>query len=359
MTQSDVTRTALHGETRLPVDTDVQLAPYTTLKIGGPADYFVRAPDGASLDRILTACETLGVPVLVLGGGSNIVVSDRGFRGLAIKVETPTSLRNRGSIVHEDAHGAVIQVEPGCQTAGIARWTAQAGWSGLDWACGIPGTIGGAIAGNAGAYDGDMKGVVKTVTFWSPSRPGSDSLPSRVYTVSGDEMAFGYRTSRLKTPGSGVVLGAQLRLGRATPTELQERIDRFETSRRSRQPTERSCGSVFRNPSGLYAGQLVEQAGLKGHRIGDAQISSLHGNYIVNRGTATAHDIYALMAVVRNRVLLDTGVSLETEVLLVGDWSTDQTSVRDDSASASPEGAYQDARTRPDVATTGGSEPNG
>lgn len=359
MTRSDVTRTALHRETRLPVETNVPLAPYTTLKIGGPADYFIKAPDGASLGHVLTACETLGIPVLVLGGGSNIVVSDRGFRGLAIKVETPTSLRNRGAIVHDDGQGVVIQVEPGCQTAGIARWTAQAGWSGLDWACGIPGTIGGAIAGNAGAYDGDMKAVVKSVTFWSPTRAGSEWPPSGVCTVSGDEMAFGYRSSRLKAPGNGVVLGAELSLGRAPTTELQERIDRFETSRRSRQPTERSCGSVFRNPPGLFAGRLVEQAGLRGHRIGDAQISSLHGNYIVNRGTATAHDIYTLVAVARNRVLVDTGISLETEVILVGDWPTDDGSDGDDSASARPEVYYREPQSRPEVAATGGSERNG
>ncbi len=323
MTRSDVIRFALHGETGLPVDTGVPIAPYTTLKIGGPADFFMRAPNGESLGRLLTTAENLALPVLVLGGGSNVVVSDRGFRGLAIKVETPNNLRNRGTVIYEDGQEVLIQVEPGCQTAGIARWTAHLGLSGLDWACGIPGTLGGAIAGNAGAYDGDMKAVVRAVTFWSPGRAGTGLPASRVCTVSGSEMAFGYRSSRLKSPGSGVVLGAELRLGRTSPAELLQRIDRFEASRRTRQPTERSCGSVFRNPPGKFAGQLIEQAGLKGHRIGDAQISLLHGNYIVNRGTATARDIISLIEAVRERVLLDTDIFLETEVMLTGDWSSD------------------------------------
>ncbi|MSQ43145.1 MAG: UDP-N-acetylmuramate dehydrogenase [Chloroflexi bacterium] len=359
MTISDSTRTALHRETGLPVETNVQLAPYTTLKIGGPADFFIRAPDGVSLGHILTASVNLGLQVLVLGGGSNVVISDRGFRGLGIKVETRTSLRNRGTIVDEDGPGVVIQVEPGCQTAGIARWTAQAGWSGLDWACGIPGTIGGAIAGNAGAYDGDMKAVVNAVTYWSPAPTGIGSRSSHICTVSGNEMAFGYRTSRLKTPGSGVVLGAELRLGRATPTELQERIDRFETSRRARQPTERSCGSVFRNPPGMFAGQLVEQSGLKGHRFGDAQISLLHGNYIVNRGTATSHDIYSLIVAVRDRILRDTGIALETEVILAGDWPADEHAVGSDSANPMAEALHREANSRAEVTTTGVGERNG
>lgn len=132
MTRSDVIRFALHGETGLPVDTGVPIAPYTTLKIGGPADFFMRAPNGESLGRLLTTAENLALPVLVLGGGSNVVVSDRGFRGLAIKVETPNYLRNRGTVIYEDGQEVLIQVEPGCQTAGIARWTAHLGLSGLD-----------------------------------------------------------------------------------------------------------------------------------------------------------------------------------------------------------------------------------
>ncbi|NDF37850.1 MAG: FAD-binding protein [Proteobacteria bacterium] len=122
MTRSDVIRFALHGETGLPVDTGVPIAPYTTLKIGGPADFFMKAPNGESLGRILTTAENLALPVLVLGGGSNVVVSDRGFRGLAIKVETPTNLRNRGTVIYEDGQEVLIEVEPGCQ---FARWVSE------------------------------------------------------------------------------------------------------------------------------------------------------------------------------------------------------------------------------------------
>ncbi len=358
MTRGDDICTALHRATGLVVDAGVSIAPYTTLKIGGPADFFVRAPDGKSLGRVLTAAENLALPVLVLGGGSNMIVSDRGFRGLAVKVETPTSLRNRGTVIHEDGQEVVIQVEPGCQTAGIARWTAQLGLSGLEWACGIPGTIGGAIAGNAGAYDGDMKAVVNAVTFWSPGQ-ASTGFPSRICTVSGGKMAFGYRSSLLKSPGSGVVIGAELRLGRATPAELLQRINRFEASRRARQPTERSCGSVFRNPPGKFAGQLIEQAGLKGHRIGDAQISLLHGNYIVNRGAATAHDIAILIEEVRDRIFVGTDIFLETEVVLSGDWSTDGGPTNSDDAREGPDGVGVAAQPKTDAATATLGDRNG
>jgi UDP-N-acetylmuramate dehydrogenase len=298
--------------TGLTVETGVPIGPQTSLKIGGPADFFVRARSPRELARCLDAAHRLGVPWLLLGGGSNLLVSDRGLRGLAIKVEAPPGQRNRGEVLEETAGAVRLRVPAGVLSAGLARWTAGLGWHGLEWACGIPGSIGGAAAGNAGAYDGNMAGLVERVLAWTPE--GERELAAA-------DMDYAYRASRFKRAGRPeAILSVDLKLTPGSSDEAVARIEAFERQRREKQPTERSCGSVFKNPYPDHAGRLVEAAGLKGTSAGDAQISLKHGNFFVNRGRARAADVVALIRLARERVEATSGLRLETEILFAGDW---------------------------------------
>jgi UDP-N-acetylmuramate dehydrogenase len=298
--------------TGLSVEADVPIGPHTSLKIGGPADFFVRTRSPRELSRCLDAAHRLGVPWLLLGGGSNMLISDRGLRGLAVKVEATPGQRNRGEVLEETAGAVRLRVPAGVLSAGLARWTAGLGWHGLEWACGIPGSIGGAAAGNAGAYDGDMAGLVESVLAWTPEGE---------HTFAAAEMDYAYRASRFKRSREpGAILSVDLKLRPGSQDAAVARIEAFERQRREKQPTERSCGSVFKNPYPDHAGRLVEVAGLKGTAAGDAQISLKHGNFFVNRGRARAADVVDLIRLTRARVEAASGVRLETEILFAGDW---------------------------------------
>lgn len=298
--------------TGLAVERDAPLGPLTSLKIGGPADFLARPRSPHELSRCLDAAHRGGLPWLVLGGGSNMLIADRGFRGLALKVETAPGQRNRGEVLQETPEAVRLRCGAGVLTAGLARWTAGLGWRDFEWACGIPGSIGGAAAGNAGAYDGDMARSVERVLAWFPD--GEREVP-------GTEMAYAYRRSRFKGAAQpGVILSVDLRLTPGSREAAVATIERYERQRREKQPTERSCGSVFKNPPADHAGRLIEVTGLKGTVSGGAQISLKHGNFIVNRGGATAADLVALIRLARERVAAAHGVRLETEILFAGDW---------------------------------------
>lgn len=298
--------------TGLHIDMDVPLAPFTSLKVGGPADLFVRVQSPAELSRCLSEAHRRALPWLMVGGGSNMLVSDRGVRGLVVKVETRPGQRNRGEVLEETDEFVRLRCEAGVLTAGLARWTASLGFRGLEWGCGIPGTIGGAAAGNAGAYGGDMASIVERVRVW---------LPDGEQVIEAASLGYSYRASRFKRSlEPAAVLSVDLKLPRGSAHEALEQIEQNESRRRANQPTERSCGSVFKNPTPLFSGQLVEATGLKGTMIGGAQISEKHGNFFVNRGNARASDIVALIRLAHKRVLEEHGVALEVEILLVGDW---------------------------------------
>jgi UDP-N-acetylmuramate dehydrogenase len=300
----------------LTVERNVPIGPYTSLKIGGPADFFVRARGAGELSRCLTAAHRLGVPWLLVGGGSNMLVSDHGFRGLAIKVERPAGQRNSAEVLRETEHDVVLRCDAGVLTAGLARWTASLGWTGLEWACGVPGTVGGAVAGNAGAYGGDMAALVQRVRAWLPDG-------ERAFEAAG--IGYGYRASRFKRAAVPcAVLEADLKLARGSAAAAVTRIEANERNRLEKQPRERSCGSVFKNPYPQFAGQLVEQAGLKGTAVGGAQISEKHGNFFVNKGGATATDVVRLIRTARARVEEREGVRLAVEILLAGDWAPEE-----------------------------------
>lgn len=287
------------------------LAPYTSWRIGGPARYFVQATGAAELVQALAWADQRDLPVFVIGGGSNVLIRDTGFNGLVVRVRGhDMRLETRG----DEAHAIV---ESGAPMAGTARRLARQGWAGLEWAEGLPGTIGGALYGNAGCYGGDV--ATSLDRAWVLVDGETQEWPV-------ERFAFGYRTSALKQMCADgvlwrrqpIILAAAFRLYRDDLTALAQRMERTSHERRSKTPWGASCGSVFKNPPGESAGRLIEAAGLKGTRIGNAEIAVRHANYIINLGGASSDDVLRLIDLARERVLTMTGIELELEIQIVG-----------------------------------------
>jgi UDP-N-acetylmuramate dehydrogenase len=305
MTASSIDRLdALASERDLSLQSNVPLGPLTTLRVGGPAERLAAPETTDELLALLTVARDAGVEVFMLGKGSDLVVADAGIRGLVI--------RTRADAISVD--GPRVRAEAGAAMAALARRTAREGLAGFDWAISIPGSFGGAIWANAGAHGGEMKDVLIEVEAFDP--------------VSGDrrmiaaaDCGFGYRDSRFKH-GSEVVLGGVMQLGSGDPNTITALIDGHQEHRRRTQPlADQNAGSVFRNPPGDFAGRLIEAAGLKGHRIGSAQVSTLHANFIVtDRGSGRGADVRALGDHVRATVAERHGVELAYEIEFVGDW---------------------------------------
>ena len=280
---------------------------HTSFRIGGPADLYVVARSARELVEFVSLAREHQVPYLVIGRGTNILVADRGIRGLVIES------RAQGVRFRADEEGAVLWAESGALLRDLAWESVRRGLGGLEWAVGIPGSVGGAIVGNAGAYGGYIADVVREVTLLD----GEGSL----CRLSVGELGFGYRTSRFKErPGGEVILEAELGLRPASPEELRSRVEGYTERRQARQPEEPSAGSVFKRTEHYPAGFLIEQAGLKGYRIGNAQVSPKHANFIVNLGGARAEDVKALIDLVREEVHRQFGLTLELEIELVGEW---------------------------------------
>lgn len=289
---------------------DRPLAPFTSWKVGGPAAFFAEPADSAALATCLAFAAENQLPVLALGGGTNLLVSDTGFPGLVVRCGT------RDWSVDASSEGALLRAGARAPLAVLARGTAKEGWAGLEWAEGIPGTIGGAVIGNAGAFGGDIGSVFRSATAYSPSLGEQILRPV--------DLAFCYRGSALRSApysapqNSPFLLTVELAL-RAGDTEgLGATIRSYAARRRVLTPSGASCGSVFKNPPGDHAGRLIEAAGLKGAEEGAAVVSPIHANYIINRGGATAANILTLMSRVRRTVYERFGVTLEPEVRLVG-----------------------------------------
>jgi UDP-N-acetylmuramate dehydrogenase len=287
------------------VKENVPLAPYTSARIGGPADVLVTAGSSDELAEVTTLLWEQGLACCILGGGSNILVSDKGIRGVTVL--------NRAKAVHfESGSRPTVWVESGVVFSNLANRCAAKGFSGLEWAATVPGTIGGAVYGNAGAFGGDMAGNLA----WAELLTKAGRAQWRV-----EKMGYGYRTSVLKRGEiRATVLSAELTLKNAPKEEVAVRIGEFSERRKSTQPPGASMGSMFKNPPGDYAGRLIEAAGLKGTRIGNAEISPVHGNFFVNHGRTKAGDVRALIELVRRTVAQKSGVELELEVELVGEW---------------------------------------
>lgn len=303
------------------------LAAYTTMKVGGPADYFVVVQTVDQLIKLVRWARKVDLPYYLLGGGSNILISDAGIRGLVIY--------NRCRAVRIDAAplqcmGPVDErpylfAESGAAMAGVARTSVKAGLTGLEWAVSVPGTVGGAVVGNAGAHGGEVKDNLEDALLL-------DEV-GEVRTMTVANFAYDYRDSALKRRQplqagfKAVVLSANFRLTPGNADEISARAERFLAHRRQTQPVEPSLGSTFVNPPGDYAGRLIEAAGLKGVQVGGAQISHRHANFIVNPGgvgAATAADVLGLLEHVQGQVHQRFGVMLEPEVQLVGAWNSEK-----------------------------------
>ena len=295
---------------------NVALSRYTSARVGGPADMFVTVRNVTELQTAVEMAYAQDVPYIVLGGGSNVLVADAGIRGLVILNRARSvKFRNNGISV-------VCTVESGMNLSSLARQCIAKGLGGLEWAVSVPGTVGGAVVGNAGAHGGDMADTLIAATIWEPGRG------TRIY--SNEEMEYAYRDSVLKreqtedAPPRRVVLSAELGLESEEVDVLMARADGFTAHRKQSQPTGASMGSMFKNPEHYYAGYLIDAAGLKGFRSGDASISEKHANFFVNEGEATAEDVRALIAEAWNTVREKFGVELELEVELIGDWQFEE-----------------------------------
>jgi len=296
------------------------LSKHTSFRIGGPADLFVTPTSKEELTEFVRLSREHDVPHFVFGGGTNILVSDRGIRGLVIWNRSGSLTTDFFSAPHTPTGNGVSDMQciltagSGVPLAQLARYTIRLGLAGIEWAIGIPGTLGGAIVNNAGAFDGQMSDIVREISVLHQD--------GKISAWDASELDFGYRTSRLKHTAHGnIILEARLLLQRQAANQLQKRASEYVTSRRQAQPREPSAGSVFTNPPGDYAGRLIEEAGLKGLRVGDAQVSAKHANFIVNAGHARASDVYTLIEMIQAKVYRRFGISLDLEIQLVGDWS--------------------------------------
>jgi UDP-N-acetylmuramate dehydrogenase len=282
---------------------DEPMSRHTSFRIGGPADALFVPRDIGELKKALKLAEELGIPVTVIGNGSNLLVRDGGIRGLVIKLS--------GTLDYVHVLGTDLRAGSGVLLSTLAHVAVEAGLKGLEFAAGIPGTLGGALSMNAGAYDGEMKDVVSAVRALTPA---GDEVELR-----GKELEFGYRHSALKAREL-VAVEATLALAPGDKEASLARIDELNRLRREKQPIALpSAGSVFKRPPGHFAGRLIEQAGLKGCRIGDAEVSTLHAGFIVNVGKATARDVLDLIFHVQAKVREQSGVTLEPEVRIIGE----------------------------------------
>ena len=287
------------------VQENVSLAPYTSARIGGPADVLAMVKSTNELMDVMKVVWEHEIPYYILGGGSNVLVSDKGVRGVVV-------LNKAKEVRFESGDQPAVWSEAGAVLSNLANRCASKGLAGLEWAATVPGTIGGAVYGNAGAFGGDMSGNL----LWAEmlTRNGRERF-------SVGQMGYGYRTSILKCGGiNAIVLSALLRLNNSTKEEVSAKIEQFSERRKTTQPPGASMGSMFKNPEGDHAGRLIETAGLKGTRIGNAEISKVHGNFIINHGETRAMDVRELVDLTRRIVKQKLGVELELEVELVGEW---------------------------------------
>ncbi|MCL4458329.1 MAG: UDP-N-acetylmuramate dehydrogenase [Chloroflexi bacterium] len=283
---------------------------HTSFGIGGPAEFYTVAESAAELGHLVTAARHLGLPYLVIGSGSNLLVSDKGISGLVIR----NRARHFKRKINDDGEGVVLQVESGASLAAVTQQTARAGLAGLEFGAGIPGTMGGAIVNNAGAYDGCVGDALRRVSLLEPD--------GCIAQVPVEDLHLKYRSSRFRIDPfkQEVILSAEFILHSGDARMLCEKIRQQRLARLLMQPMEPSAGSIFKNPPGQAAARLIERAGLKGKRYGDAQISLKHANFIVNLGKATAQEVMSLIDICSEQVYKHFGVILELEVELVGEW---------------------------------------
>lgn len=277
---------------------------HTTFRIGGPAQFFVIPRTQEEAAAAVRLCRSEGAPYYIIGNGSNLLVSDKGYRGVVIQLFKEFSDIN--------IEGTRIRAQAGASLAKIAAEALRAGLAGFEFAAGIPGTLGGACIMNAGAYGGEMKDVLLAVTVLTKD--------GEIREIPREELDMGYRTSRASREG-WIVLGAAIELARGDGKEIRAKMEDLKQRRTDKQPLEYpSAGSTFKRPEGCFAGKLIQDAGLKGLRVGDAMVSEKHSGFVVNCGNATAADVDGLIRLVQEKVREDSGITLEPEVRRLGEF---------------------------------------
>jgi len=276
---------------------------HTSFRIGGPADLLIIPSNVKEIQYAIQLCRDMGIPYFVMGNGSNLLVRDKGIRGLVIKI----SERFKEVKVEENQ----IHAQAGILLSSLSRISIQASLTGLEFCSGIPGTLGGAVTMNAGAYGGEMKDVVSSVTVLDRN--------NQVKRIDHEQLEFGYRSSVIQKEGY-VVLEVGLDLKPGDMETSQKIVEDLTRRRREKQPISYpSAGSTFQRPVGYYAGKLIQDCGLKGMRIGDAQISELHAGFIINLGNATASDVITLIELVKDKIKTNYGVEMHPEIKIVGE----------------------------------------
>ena len=283
---------------------DEPMSRHTTFRCGGPATLFLRPGSEDELVRVVSLLKDKGHPYMLLGNGSNLLVSDKGYEGVVISLERLSELSLEGE--------TSIRAQAGVLNSRIASFARENSLAGFEFAAGIPGTIGGAMIMNAGAYGGEMKLITTSVRAMTPD--------GEVKELTAEDCDFGYRTSALKREGY-VVLSALLQLQKGNEKEITDLMTELALKRKEKQPLEYpSAGSTFKRPEGYFAGKLIQDAGLKGFSVGDAAVSEKHCGFVINKGQATSADIYKLIREVQKKVFEDSGVTLEPEVIMVGEF---------------------------------------
>ena len=283
---------------------DEPMSRHTSFQVGGRAAYFIRISEHTQIMRLIALFREQEMDFFILGNGSNVLVGDKGYPGAILHVGAGMSKIN----VQDNE----ILAEAGASLSAVAALAAVSGLSGMEFAAGIPGTVGGAIVMNAGAFEGEMAAVVKFVSVFN----GAGSLME----LDNRAMEFGYRTSIIRK-SQHIVISATLRLRHGDPSQIQQKMTELAQKRRIRQPLEyASAGSTFKRPDGHYAGKLIMETGLRGFSVGSAQVSDKHCGFIINKGSATATDISTLIHMVRERVHAHSGILLEPEVIFLGDF---------------------------------------
>ena len=289
------------GEANLKIDEPMKN--HTSFKIGGTADIFVTPVGIKQLGEILNVCRDNEIPVLVIGNGTNLIVRDKGVRGVVVRISDNFDKY----VIKND----IIEADAGILLSRLSDIALQHELSGIEFASGIPGTLGGAVAMNAGAYNREMKEVVIKTQYMD--RNGI------IKTIQGEQHQFGHRTSFVQKE-CGIVLKSEIQLQKSNKRKIKTLMDDLNTRRNEKQPLEMpSAGSIFKRPSGYYTGELIEKCGLKGYRIGGAEVSDKHCGFIINMGNATASDVINLIQYIMAKVKARYGIQLQTEVKIVGE----------------------------------------
>ena len=292
-------KTEIAGQVRL----DEPMSAHTSFHIGGPADALVIPADTVDIRKILRIAQEEQIPLAVVGNGSNLLVRDTGIRGIVLKLGN--------ALKRWEQKGGTFIFESGVSLAQCCRIIAEAGYSGMEFAVGIPGSLGGAVFMNAGAYDGEMKNCVASVQVMTRS--------GEIKTLDRDDLQFSYRHSALQG-SDDIVLEVTLQVQEGDKAAIQAKMDDFSQRRISKQPLDiPSAGSTFKRPEGRFVGQMVEQSGLKGFRIGGAEVSVKHAGFIVNADHATAADVLQLIEFIQRKILENYNVALVPEVLVLGE----------------------------------------